>query len=80
MGITFIDLDGIVDAPESENVLEVDTRDGELLGLPSGRKDELVVVNKLFPSLQHDLFSHNINGGDGLMIYVPSIRDVTNWF
>jgi hypothetical protein len=80
MDITCVNLDGIIDAPESENVLEVDTRDGKLLGLSSGRKDELVVVDEFFPPLQHDLLSHSVDRGDCLMIYPPFISDVTKGF
>ena len=65
---TCVNLDGIVNAPESEHVLEVDAWDGKPLRLPSWRKDELVVVDKLFPSLQHDLLSNDVDGCHGLRI------------
>jgi len=65
---TCVNPDRITDASESENVLKVGTRDGELLGLASRRKDEFIIVNELFASFQHDLFSRNVDGGDGLII------------
>ena len=80
MDITCVDLYGITYAPESENVLKVDTRNGKLLRVPSWRKDELVVVNKLFPSLQYNLLSDNVDGGDGLTVYPSFTRHFTNGF
>ena len=67
--ITCINLGRIIDAPESKNILKVDTGDGELLGLASGSKDELVIVNELFASFQHDLLSENVDGGDSLVTH-----------
>lgn len=68
--ITCVNLGGIVKASESKNILEVDTGDREFPGVASGSKDELVVVDKLFASFQHDLFSRNVDGSNGLTIYV----------
>ena len=65
--ITCINPTRVIDTSESENVLEVGTRYRELLGVASRGKDELIVVDKLFASLQYNLLSWNINGGDGLM-------------
>lgn len=76
--ITCINLYGIIDGSEGENVLEVDTRNGQLLWLPSGRKDELIVVDKLFPSFQHDLLSGNVDRGDGLRIHPVVIQGITS--
>ena len=74
---TCVDLDRIVNPSESENVLEVSTRDREFLGLASRSKDELIIVNELFASFQHDLLSRNVEGGDSLGIYASFRHDVT---
>ena len=63
---TCVNLVGIVNTSKSENILEVGTRDRELLGVASRREDELIVVNELLPSFQHDLFSRDVDGSDGL--------------
>lgn len=66
--ITCIDLNGIIDATEGENVFEVNTGDWECLGLASRRKNELVVVDELFAPFQNYLLSNGVDRGDGLMI------------
>ena len=74
--VTCVNLDGILDASESENVLEVGTRNREFPGLASRSKDELIIVNELFASFQHDLFSRNVDGGDRLGIHALFRHDV----
>jgi hypothetical protein len=76
--VTCIDLYGVTNAAESENVLEVSTGNGKPLGLASRSKDELVVVNKLFTSFQNYLLSDDVDGGDGLIIYSLFAHGVTN--
>jgi len=75
--VTCVNLDGIVNASEGGNVLEIGARDREFLGYPSRSKDELIIVNELFSSFQHDLFSRNVDGGDGLGIYASFRQDIT---
>jgi len=65
---TCVNLGRVINASESENILKVCTRDGELLGLASRRKDEFVIVDELFASFQHDLLSRNVDGCYGLII------------
>ena len=78
--VTCVNLDRIVDASESENVLEVGTRDREFLGLASRSKDQLIIMNKLFASFQHNPLSRNVDGSDSLEIYVLLRHHITGEF
>ena len=77
---TCVNLDRIIDTSESENILEVDARDGDFPGLAPRGEDELIVVDELFPSLQHDPFSRNVDRSDGLGTRTSFRCDVTEGF
>ena len=78
--VTCVNLGRIIDASESGNVFEVNPGDGELLGLASRSKDELVIANEFFASFQNDLLSGDVDRGDGLSIYASVRRSTKTGF